>query len=376
MRILALVTTDLVYDQRMQRICRSLTEAGHEVKLVGRRKADSPPLFSQVFAQRRLHCWWQRGKIFYLEYNLRLFFLLLFARYDAINAVDLDTLVPAVLVGQLRGKPVVYDAHEYFSETPEVVRRPRIQRMWERVARWGIPRTAVRYTVGPALAEIMGKRYGSPFGVVRNISTKKSTAEVEPTSEIALSESPILLYQGALNEGRGILEVLHALPLVPRAHLHLAGEGDLSTRLRAETERLGLSDRVTFHGFLRPPALRALTERADIGLNLLEDRGLSYHYSLANKAFDYLRAGVPSVHMDFPEYRALHETYGVFSLIPDLQPAGIARALNDLLEDSAHYQNRRTAALRAAQELTWEREATGLVEIWEEVAASTDAATR
>ena len=350
MRILCLVTTDLVYDQRMQRICTTLSQAGHEVTLLGRRKSNSPRLYSQVFAQKRAKCWFERGKFFYLEFNLRLFFRLLFARYDCINAVDLDTLLPATLVGKLRNKPVIYDAHEYFSETPEVVRRPKIQAVWERIARFCIPRTAARYTVGPVLARIMGERYGCQFGVVRNLPHRqKSTPR-------PAEQPPMLLYQGALNEGRGLPELLAALALVPRARLHLAGEGDLSEQLRAEVRRLRLSDRVVFHGFLRPAELQALTQRATLGLNLLEDRGLSYHYSLANKAFDYLQAGVPGLHMDFPEYRSLHEQYGVFSLLEDLAPKTIARSINTLLNDPDLYAQRSQRALIAAQTLNWEQE--------------------
>ena len=371
MKILSLVTTDLNYDQRMQRICHTLSETGYEVTLIGRKKRASEELRSRIFAQRRLSCWFETGKLFYLEYNLRLLWLLLFARFDLCCAVDLDTLLPATLICKLRGKALIYDAHEYFTETPEVARRPRIQRVWERVARFCIPRTTDRYTVAPKLAERMGRHYGVPFGVVRNLS--RSTDY--PCSEVHNFDAKILLYQGALNEGRGLEALLEALPRLPGVTLWLAGEGDLSEQLRATVRDRGLGDRVVFHGYVRPRELTELTRRATVGLNLLEDRGLSYRYSLANKAIDYLHAGLPSVHMDFPEYRYLHERYGSYRLLPDLQPATIAAAIADLLRDRHRYEAERRAALLAARQLNWEAERTVLVGIYQKICPIKDSRT-
>ena len=361
MKIISLVTTDLNYDQRMQRICHTLTEAGYEVTLVGRKKSNSEDLRARIFAQRRLRCWFERGKLFYLEYDLRLLFLLLFARYDLCCAVDLDTLLPATLICRLRNKTLIYDAHEYFSETPEVVRRPRVRRIWERLARYCIPRTTDRYTVAPQLAERMSEHYGIPFGVVRNLSRSAG----RPPEESNNFDQKILLYQGALNEGRGLEALLATLPLLPGATLWLAGEGDLSQELRRLADELNLTERVVFHGYVRPRELRELTRQASIGLNLLEDRGLSYHYSLANKAIDYLHAGLPSVHMDLPEYRHLHEQYGIYRLVSDLRPETLAAALRDLLYDRSVYETQRSAALAAARQLNWEAERIVLLHIYQ-----------
>ena len=85
-RIALTVTNDLSYDQRMQRICTSLVRAGYEVMLIGRLLKKSIPLQMQPFVQKRLYCFFNKGFLFYIEYNIRLFIFLLFVKYDAFYA--------------------------------------------------------------------------------------------------------------------------------------------------------------------------------------------------------------------------------------------------------------------------------------------------
>ncbi len=139
-KIYLTVTNDLTYDQRMIRIATTLVNSGYTVCLVGRLRSNSQSLKEQPFAQKRLRCWFDKGKFFYLEYNWRLFFYLLWRRLDAIGSIDLDTLLAGYLLSKLKRKPCIYDAHEYFTEVPEVVERPAIQRVWERLAQGIIPR--------------------------------------------------------------------------------------------------------------------------------------------------------------------------------------------------------------------------------------------
>ena len=106
------VTTDLSYDQRMIRICSSLAHAGYTVTLVGRSKSDSISLSSgQAFLQKRIKCLFQKGKLFYAEYNFRLFFYLLLKKMDGICAIDLDTILPCYYISKLKKVKRVYDAH-------------------------------------------------------------------------------------------------------------------------------------------------------------------------------------------------------------------------------------------------------------------------
>jgi len=366
MRIISTVTTDLTYDQRMMRICGTLSSVeGWEVCLVGREKKDSRLLDWRPYEQQRLSCFFEKGKLFYLEFNLRLFWFLLFAKVDVINAVDLDTLLPEWMVARIRGKKLVYDAHEYFTEVPEVVDRPLTKKIWESLADFLIPQVDRAYTVGEALAEVFSQRYGVTFGLVRNVPVKQDIQGVKDRIN-----PPVILYQGALNAGRGLEVAIEAMQYLPDLQMWLAGEGDLSQQLRNQVAQLGLGERVTFLGYLLPSELKRITPQATVGLNLLENKGLSYYYSLANKAFDYIQNGVPAIHPNFPEYQRLNGAQPVSILLDSLTVTDFVEAIQKLTSDPKVYQELKSNCAIKKERYTWEEEALILITHYEGFAPS------
>lgn len=361
--IICTVTNDLSQDQRMIRICSSLQAAGYEVMLVGRKRRQSLPLVERSFQQHRINCHFEAGKLFYLEFNLRLLKYLWQHPASIINSVDLDTLLPGYLVSRLRSKTqCVYDAHEYFTEVPEVTRRPLVQRIWSALANWVIPQLKYAYTVGPALARIFGERYGTPFTVVRNVPVRRPAPDRNEVQE------GMLLYQGMLNEGRGLEVAIKAMKLLPAYfQLTLVGSGDVENELKALTAQEGLTDRVHFTGFIQPDELPKYTRQAWLGLNLLENTGLSYYYSLANKAFDYIQSHCPSVQMAFPEYAALQEEYGCFMLLEALEPSALAQLILGVANDPAAYRTLVARNAEAAEQLCWENEERELFHLYQQV---------
>ena len=360
MKILSFtVTNDLTYDQRMQRICTTLADAGYNVTLIGRELRHSKPLQTQIFTQKRLFCWFTKGKLFYVEYNIRLLLYLLTQKNDAVCAIDLDTILPNLAVAKLKNKPLIYDAHEYFSELPEVVTRPFTKKVWETIAAFAIPKCTACYTVGNGLAQIFTARYKKTFGVVRNVPflQQKPTAKTQNSTKI-------LLYQGALNDGRGLEEMLCAMPLLQNATLWLVGEGDNSESLRNLATQLHLNDRVRFWGYVLPHDLKAITAQADIGINLLQNKGLNYYYSLANKFFDYIQAHIPSVNPAFPEYNAILAQHEVGICVSDLQPETLAAAIQPLIDDADLYQNFQKNCAIAQNVYHWEAEKERLLAIY------------
>jgi glycosyltransferase involved in cell wall biosynthesis len=362
MRIIFTVTNDLTYDQRMQRICTTLATRGYEVCLVGRKLPTSKPLIDRQFQQKRLQCWFPKGFLFYAEYNLRLFFFLLTASFDAVCSIDLDTLPAGCWASLLRNKKRVFDAHEYFTEVPEVVHRPFVRGFWQGVAAMCLPFYRHAYTVGPRLAAIFQEKYGLPFAIIRNVPFSRAAGQTFKKSAPAM-----LLYQGALNEGRGIESLLLAMQHLDNVQLIIAGEGDLSADLRQKAKALNLNDKVQFLGYVEPEALWQLTQQAWLGLNLLENRGLSYYYSLANKFFDYIQAEVPVLTMQFPEYEALNQTHEVAILLQDLEVAPIVAAIQKLQNDASFYEKLCQNCAIARQVWNWEQEQQILLQVWKEV---------
>jgi hypothetical protein len=394
-RLVFAVTTDLNYDQRMQRVCSSLAAAGYEVELIGWQRTASVALTAQCYKQHRLRGWFQKGKLFYLEYTIRLFWYLLRCRAEVWCCADLDAALPVWARSKLGKQVFVYDAHELFTEVPEVVGRPRVQRIWQWVEDFIVPRAQLRYTVGPSLARLLAQRHARcPFAVVRNVpmpgendATRLGSREQPPaTASVVLTSNaqhrapgtgyqaaPIVLYQGVLNVGRGLAQLLDAMPQVP-ARLVICGEGDCSAELRQHAERLGLlaTGQVEFRGYVLPAELRQLTAQATVGVMLLENTGLSYYYSLANKFFDYVQAGVPQLCIDFPEYRALNAQHEVAVLVPDLSPATLVAGLARLLpggQPGAYHQRLAANCRRARREWNWREEEKILIGLYQTLLA-------
>jgi glycosyltransferase involved in cell wall biosynthesis len=383
MKIVCTVTNDLAQDQRMDRICRSLTKAGHEVTLVGRELPTSKPLPETPYRQFRIRCKNLAGKRFYAEYNYRLWKTIKRWEYDAICSVDLDTLLAGVSLTRGNQK-LVFDAHEWFSETPEVVKRPMIRGIWRGLGKALVPKTDARYTVAPMLAQQLEEDYGVPFKTVRNLpSGRTATLRDEVPMEGAVGPvvgeqlpafglgastiRKVILYQGMFNPGRGLKTAIEALALLPDFELWLVGDGPELGALRRCSEELGCSDRVWFAGFRPPAELPAITAKAWLGLNLLDGVSRSYYYSLANKALDYLQAGLPSVQMNFPEYHGIHQEYHCFLLLDNLDPVDLADAIRQLAADPARFARLQAGCARAGEELVWEREEEVLLRIWKRV---------
>jgi glycosyltransferase involved in cell wall biosynthesis len=346
----------------MQRICRSLSKAGYDVELVGRELKESVELLKESYKQKRIRCFFNKGKLFYVEFNIRLFIHLLFKQTDAICAIDLDTIAPVFTAGKLKRVKLVYDAHEYFTEVPEVVRRPMIQRIWKWIERVLVPGFDLAYTVSQGLSTLFQTHMGIEFHVIRNVPAKQTAL----VSKELHTNAPFILYQGALNEGRGLENLLVAMREIP-IKLKLAGEGDLSELLRKQVETLKLNSKVEFLGFLPPERLKEVTLQSTIGINILEPVGKSYYYSLANKFFDYVQAGVPQVCIDFPEYRYVNNQYEVAILIKNTSSYEIKNAVERLLNDKTYYSRLQGNCADCTAHINWDTEEQKLITLYHEL---------
>lgn len=350
----------------MQRICHSLQQGGYAVTLVGREWPVSLALQPQSYAQHRLRCFFHKGKLFYLEFNLRLAFFLIKRSDDAFGAIDLDTALPVYVNSILSGKPFIYDAHEYFPESPEVVHRPWIKAVWQALERFIVPRTRYAYTVSASIASLLASKYQVPFALIRNMPVLKDHLPAPCRPEMySIPDQPFILYQGAVNAGRGLEQLLQAMPRVEMP-LVICGDGDLLEALKQQVHQAGLEKRVFFTGYVLPGDLAFITSKAFAGIMLLANQGKSYYYSLANKFFDYIHAGIPQLLADFPEYRALNERYEV-GLFCDLNPEHIAQTLNRLIHDSTLYQRLGNNCRLARQELCWQQEEKKLLAFYQQL---------
>lgn len=358
------VINDLVTDNRVNRTCQTFNESGYHVVLVGRKLPGSLPLPDWPFESKRMRLFFTKGPAFYAFFNLRLFFLLLFKRADILYANDLDTLLPNFLMSRLKKIPLIYDSHELFCEVPELMSTPLKRKIWLKLEGWIVPRLHACITVNQSIADIFEKKYGVKFHVVKNIAKAPENFTPKTRSELGLPEDKkIILLQGAgINIDRGAEELVEAMKSVENTLLLIIGGGDVWPLLSERISAGKLEHKVKLIGKLPKSELLHYTFNADLGLSIDKDTNLNYHYSLPNKLFDYIQAGVPVLASRLPEIERIIADYNIGDFIEDHQPTTIAAKLNTLLGSDVLKGYRQNMA-RAQSTLRWENEKKQLLEV-------------
>jgi glycosyltransferase involved in cell wall biosynthesis len=367
-RAIVCVTNDLSTDNRVHRTCVVLRELGWEVLLVGRELPGSLPL-QRPYGTLRMKLWFRKGALFYAEYNLRLFFLLLRQRADLVVANDLDTLLAAHLATRRTKQELVYDSHEFFTEVPEL--QGRVARsVWLAIERWIFPKLKHVITVNDSIAREYRQRYGNPITVVRNIPMHRELGPLPSRGELGLpTDRFLLILQGSgINVQRGAEEAVLAMRELPDCLLLLVGGGDAWPVLERMVLEHGLQDRV--HLLPRMPYERMMqyTRNADLGLSLDKDTNLNYRYSLPNKLFDYFRAHIPALVTDLPEVAGIVRSFDAGVVVPAPDPARIAAEVRALQAEPERRKSLRQNAIFAAASLDGEREKAVLSALFQSIA--------
>lgn len=347
----------------MARICNSLAAAGYRVVLVGRKMPGSVPLPGTIYQQIRLNCWFNIGKLFYAEYNTRLFFFLLFKKMDCLCAIDLDTILPCLFISKIKKVKRVYDAHELFCEMKEIVTRPGIYKVWKKIERYALPQFKYAYTVNQPIADEFFAMYRIKYSVLRNIPVLNNEVVRDDVNH---GKEKYILYQGAVNEGRCFETLIPAMKEV-NCKLIICGDGNFLQQAKQLVKENNVMDKVIFKGSILPCELQMITAKAFIGINLVENNGLSFYLSLANKFFDYIHAGIPQLCAGYPAYKEINDKHEVAVLITDMSAKNIAVQLNNLLVDEVLYTRLQSNCLEAKTIYNWQREEKILLDFYKHV---------
>lgn len=363
--VLVSVSNDLSSDQRVHKICTYLTHKGYRVTLIGRRFKNSVDV-NRAYKTKRMYLLFKQGPAFYFFFNLRLFFVLLFSKSNILLSNDLDTL-PANYFAILfkRKNKLIYDSHEYFTEAEGLTGKRLKKKIWEKIEKFIFPKVDYVYTVNESIAEIYSKKYNKNVRVVRNCPLLQHRTYIKNRKDLDLPEDKkILLVQGAyIDPDRGIMEALLAMKYIEHAILLIIGSGRDINNLKNTSVKEKLENKVKFMDKMPYNELIEYTRLADIGLTLDKPIHLNYKYSLPNKIFDYIHAGLPVVASKLPEIDKLFNRFEIGMQIPSHQPQLMAEIFQKAL-----YSNRRDIwkdnLKKAAQYYNWQNEIKVLDEIF------------
>ncbi|MGC6428027.1 MAG: glycosyltransferase [Flavobacteriales bacterium] len=352
-KIIVSVTNDLSTDQRVHKVCTTLLDMGFDVHLVGFLKNNSKKL-NRNYSTYRFKMLFSKGPLFYLEYSLKLFTYLIFNKSNYLLSNDLDTLLPNFLIAKIKSKKIIFDAHEIFSESPELLNRPNVKKVWHLLETFLLPKVDYSYTVCNLLAKFYHEKYAVEMSVVRNVPflTNYSTTT---------SNQKILIFQGNYNKGRGLELAVEGLEFLPDFKLIIVGGG--FDHLKKIAKSKNVLDQIQFVGEVPFEKLKMYTSKASIGLLLEQPIGLSFSYSLPNKLFDYIHSDLKFIASPLLEVKNIVEKYSIGMLLEDRCPQKFAKQIKELYQQKINP----TLYTKAKEELNWQNEEKVLKTIFEKV---------
>jgi glycosyltransferase involved in cell wall biosynthesis len=366
--IIVSVINDLVTDQRVHKSCLALLKSGYQPILIGRMLPTSLPMPERPYKYKRMHLLFTKGPFFYAEYNIRLFFYLLFHRSKALMSNDLDTLLPNFIISRFRRIPLIYDSHEYFTETPELVHRKSVQKVWKMIEAFVLKRLDRMITVNESIADLFRRKYGIIVSSVRNIPSKQTDIQSKTREEAGIPENKsVLILQGSgINIDRGAEELVMAMEYLSESVLLIIGNGDAMPLIRQIVQRNNLSDRIIILPRMNYSEMMSYTKLADLGFTLDKDTNLNYRFSLPNKLFDYIHAGVPVIATPLPEIRKIIDEFQIGTFAESLESKALAYQIRDILNQPELIRKWKNNLVFAAETLCWEKEEEILLQFYRE----------
>ena len=357
------VINDLVVDHRVHKMATTLLNVGADVTLIGRRFAMSQSVSDRPYKTIRFKLLFKRGFLFYAFFNVRLFFYLLFAKKGILVSNDLDTLPANFLISRIRNLSIVYDSHEYFTEVPELLNRGFVRRIWLKIEGSIVPRLNHIITVSESIAVEYNRIYGKNVEVIRNLPSNAGKEARRP-DELECGPKRVIIYQGSLNMGRGIEEMIRAMQYLEQFVLQIFGDGLLKKILRRLASEMNVADRVQFMGRIPFGELKKYTRQASVGISLERNIGRNYYYALPNKLFDYIHAQVPVLVSDLPEMRKIVESYDVGVVSDTYEPEKLANIITNMMDNHELREKWKKNLRVAVKELNWENQEEKIISIY------------
>ena len=370
--------------------CYALGDRGHDVRLIVRPDTHSPPRdpfayyglppSDRVTIERAPVSGPQIARRFgYLSFALGR--SLGNRRGDVLMTRDLGTASMLASVPRTMRAPLVYESHGYAPDVaaalPEMLTTApppgaaRLSRLARREA--AVWRRADGYvTITAALQQTLAGKFGprSRTAVIPDGARLRTGHAFEFP---AASAETIVGYAGHLYPWKGVDVLLEALERIRGVSALIVGgheaEGDRA-RLESRAVRLGIAHRVTFTGHVDPSRVAALLERATILVLPNPPSAASTHFTSPLKLFEYMAAGRAIVASDLPAIREVLQDDKNALLVPAGDPAALARAIERLTADRDMAMRLARQALNDVADYTWERRASRLEALLDEVRAT------
>jgi glycosyltransferase involved in cell wall biosynthesis len=304
----------------------------------------------------------------FLEWSARVVWMLRRETVVVVNCHSLSVLPLCVALSLLHRACLVYEPHELETETSTMkgIRQP--------VARWLerclIRRAEVVITVSDSIAREYESRYGlRDVHVIKNVPPLRTDSAIRRSAvfreRFRLStEAIIFLYQGALEEERGVSILLETFKdISPECHIVFMGFGSLAPQIQEWAARC---PQIHYHEAVPPENVQDYTCGGDVGIAFLDDCCLNHLYALPNKLFEYLHAGMPVIVSNLPEMTSLVQNHDcgwpAYPTVDDMR-----RVVSERTWEEIRRAAENTARCRT--KFNWQKEEEKLLRIYRENSA-------
>ena len=383
MNIVMLVLNNITYDARVHKQAVSLSRAGYSVTVIGLLDDASPSREEKNgYSILRLKIRSFKGSsdtltqfFRYLEFNLLAVMTILSLHPEVCHAHALQALPACWLAAAISRCKLIYDSHE-FEQGQDFSAGSRIPRLMQLLWVWPeklfIHSADAVLTVSESLADALVRTYRieKPL-VIRNcperssldspvLQNNKHDVEIPPGW-------PVILYQGILSQGRGLSELIRSADYMSDLVLLFVGDGILFHELQQAAHSIMTNVRCIFTGKVAMEELPSLTMQANIGVILTQNTCQNHYYSLPNKLFEYLQAGLPVIGSNLPEIAHIIEENKVGVIVNPQNPQDIATGIKQLLDNKV-YSKAKQNTVRAAEIYNWENESGKLIKLYQDIA--------
>ncbi len=373
------VLNNFTHDARVHKEAKTLASAGYDVTVFalwqeGLEKYEKRSGYHikrlQVYARHK-----QGGLLTpllkYISFVVQMWKQTARQSIQAYHAHDEKPLPLTWLLARRDKASLIYDAHEF--ETGRHFDNSRLSgiyhRMWAWPERLFIRKADAVITVSKSIAGQLSLLYRiSQPTVIMNCPEKQVVQKpISLHRKLGIpSNYKIVMYQGGVTKGRGIEQFLEAIQLLPNVAGIVLGNGPLLTTLRSQV-REGKWQHVFLPGRVPLNDLLNYTSAADIGVVLTQNTCLNHYYSLPNKLFEYMQAGIPIVGSDLQEIARIIQEYKVGATVNPDDPKDIANALRYLLDNPKQYAQIKINTISAATIFNWENESIKLLQIYQKL---------
>ncbi|MFZ1289443.1 MAG: glycosyltransferase [Melioribacteraceae bacterium] len=296
---------------------------------------------------------------FYFTFFYLLIKDLLKSKAEIYFAEDVYTLPITYFFAKYHKAKIFYNSREIYAHLAGLRNKSFVQNIIAKIENKFIRKVDYVLVTGEMDKEFLSEKYNiDNILVLRNLPKyKNEIRKVDLRTKLGIEkDKKILLYQGVILEGRGILKLIQIFNKIENAHFIIIGDGEFKSKFENETKKLNLQKRVHFIGAVNHDELLNYTAFADLGIALIENISLSYFYALPNKIFEYIMVGVPVLCSNLPQMKNIVDKYEVGKYVNPESDDEIVSTINELLKNEKSLNEFKSNCKTASKELNWESE--------------------